>query len=82
MHVVLVTILLVLVVLVVAIVYITIVAVITVIVLVVLLIVRRPLFAAYPGTVPLPAVRITAVILFAIALAAFLIKGTVLLIGR
>ena len=51
-------------------------------VLVVLLIVGRPLFAAYPGAVPLPAVRATAVVLFATALTALLTRGMVFLIGR
>ena len=68
MHIVLVAILLVLVALVVVVVRrITTVAVIAVVVvvLVALLIVGRPLFAAYLGAVPLPAIRTIAIVLFA-----------------
>ena len=63
---------------------ITIVAVIAVAVLFVFSIAGRPLFAA-PGTVSLPIVRTTVVVLFAVAFAIFvtlLIGGTVLFIGR
>ena len=64
--------------------YITTVAVI-VTVLVALFVVGRPLFAVYPGAVPLPAVRTTAIVFFVAAFAIFvalLIGGTVFLIGR
>ena len=86
MHTVPVAILLVLIVaLVVVVAYITTVVVIVVAVLVALLIVGRPLFAAYPGAVPLLVVRTTVVVLFAAAFAifaAFLTGRTVPFIGR
>ena len=87
MHAVLVAILPVLIVaLVIIVAYITIVAVIAVIVAVLFAfsIARRPLFVV-PGTVPLLAVRTTAIVLFAAAFVIFatlLTRGTVFLIGR
>ena len=71
--------------LVVAIARITTVAIIVVAVLIALLVVRRPLFTAYLGVVPLPAVRAIVVVLFTTAFAIFivlLIGRTVLFIGR
>ena len=58
---------------------------VTIAVLFVFSIAGRPLFAAYPGAVPLLAVRTIVVVLFAAAfamLAALLTGGTVFLIGR
>ena len=54
-------------------------------VLVVFLVVGRPLFIAYLGTVSLLVVRTTAVVLFVAAFAIFtalLIEGTVFLVGK
>ena len=74
--------------LVIAIAYIITVAIIVIVivtVLVALLVIGKPLFAAYPGAVLLPAVRTTVVVLFVAAFIIFatlLTGGTVLFIGR